>query len=62
MAGITALVAGAMYDNFGRATAYVVAGVTMLALVAGGLALTGAAWRLRGAAPSEPAPAVPAID
>jgi MFS family permease len=62
MAGITALVAGALYDHFGRATAYVVAGATMLALVAGGLALTGAAWRLRGAVPSEPALVVPAID
>ena len=62
MAGITALVAGAMYDEFGRTTAYAVAGATMLALVAGGLALTGSAWRLRGDVPARPASVVPAVD
>jgi MFS family permease len=56
MAGLTALLAGAMYDNFGRTTAYAVAGTTMLILIIGGVALTGSAWRLRG----EPTPsAVP---
>jgi MFS family permease len=61
MAGITALVAGTMYDQFGRTTAYAVAGGTMLALVAGGLALTGSAWRLRaGSVPT--AAVVPAPD
>ena len=62
MAGITALVAGAMYDEFGRTTAYAVAGATMLALVACGLALTGSAWRLRGAVPARPVSVVPAVD
>ena len=39
MAGVTALVAGTMYDQFGRTTAYAVAGATMLALIAGGVVL-----------------------
>jgi MFS family permease len=62
MAGITALVAGSMYDQFGRTTAYAVAGATMLALVVSGLALTGSAWRLRGDVPARPVRVVPAVD
>jgi len=62
MAGLTALLAGVMYDNFGRATAYAVAGGTMLALVAGGLALTGSAWRLRGGHGAVEPQAVVAVD
>jgi MFS family permease len=61
MAGITALVAGAMYDEFGRTTAYAVAGGAMLAMIAGGLALAGPAWRLRDDSPAAPV-AVPAVD
>lgn len=52
MAGLTALLAGAMYDEFGRTTAYAVAAGAMLALVAGGVLLTGRAWGLRGATPT----------
>jgi hypothetical protein len=47
-----------MYDEFGRTTAYAVAGATMLVLVACGLALTGSAWRLRGDVPAQPVTAV----
>jgi len=54
MAGLTALLAGSMYDWFGRTTAYAVAGGVMLALVVGGVALTGRAWGLRGPTPSVP--------
>ncbi len=61
MAGVTALVAGAMYDQFGRTTAYVVAGGAMLALIAGGLLLAGPAWRLRDDSPTAPV-AIPAVD
>jgi len=61
MAGVTALLAGVMYDQFGRTTAYAVAGGTMLLLVAGGLALTGSAWRLRGADVAVP-PTIVAVD
>jgi MFS family permease len=61
MAGITALVAGAVYDHFGRTSAYAVAGGTMLVLVVAGLALTGAAWRLRDDTPNAPV-VVPAAD
>ena len=60
MAGITALVAGAMYDHFGRTTAYAVAGAAMLALIAGGVALSGPAWRLRGRRSRRPPVAVAA--
>jgi MFS family permease len=62
MAGATALLAGTMYDHFGRTAAYSVAGGTMLALVAGGIALTGSAWRLRGEVVVAPAVGVPAVD
>ena len=63
MAGMTALVAGAMYDSFGRTTAYAVAGATMLVLVAGGLLLDrlGVAAARRAAA-ATPAAVVPAVD
>jgi hypothetical protein len=61
MAGITALVAGAVYDHFGRTAAYAVTGATMLTLVAAGLVLTGSAWRLREDTPAPPV-IVPAAD
>jgi MFS family permease len=63
MAGLTALLAGAMYDNFGRTTAYAVAGTCMLVLILGGVALAGPAWRLRGATPPTAVPVpTPAAD
>ncbi len=44
-AGIMAVVTGALYQNLGRTTAYLVAGVTMLVLVAIGMGLASETWR-----------------
>lgn len=57
--GITAIVIGGTYDQFGRATAYAVAAVGMMALMVLGMALAAPAWTRRGrrrpaAAPSAP--------
>ena len=54
MAGLTALLAAAIYDALGRTTAYATAGGAMLVLVAGGVLLTGRAWGLRGETTSVP--------
>jgi MFS family permease len=63
-AGITALVAGTVYETLGRTTAYLVAAALMLALVGSGWLIAGPARRLRGApagtAATGPAPA-PAV-
>jgi predicted MFS family arabinose efflux permease len=47
-AGVTAAIAGAVYEHFGRTAAYTVAAGVMVALVVAGAALVGPAWRLRG--------------
>ena len=44
-AGIMAVVTGALYQNLGRATAYLVAAATMLVLVVIGMALASDTWR-----------------
>ena len=43
--GVTAIVVGGLYDEFGRSTAYVAAAVGMLLLVAAGMALGAPSWR-----------------
>ncbi|MET0579545.1 MAG: MFS transporter [Ilumatobacteraceae bacterium] len=48
VAGMTALLAGALYEHFGRATAYAVSASMMVLLVVVGVLLAGPAWRLRG--------------
>lgn len=47
-AGITASVTGALYEYFGRTTAYGVAAAAMLVLVAVGATLGRSAWSIRG--------------
>ena len=49
VAGITALVAGALYEHAGRTVAYGVSAGLMVLLVVVGVVLAGPAWRLRGA-------------
>lgn len=46
-AGITAIVIGGLYDAFGRATAYGVSALGMLACVVVGMALASSVWRGR---------------
>ena len=48
-AGITAIVTGVLYEQFGRITAYTTAAVSMVVLVAIGVLLAGPAFRLTGA-------------
>lgn len=43
--GITAIVVGGLYDEFGRATAYTAAGIGMVVLTVAGMALAAPAWR-----------------
>jgi len=59
VAGITALVTGALYEHAGRSVAYGVSAGLMVLLVGAGVILAGPAWRLRGA--PVPAESVPAI-
>ncbi len=59
VAGITALVTGALYEHAGRSVAYGVSAGLMVLLVGVGVILAGPAWRLRGA--PVPAESVPAI-
>jgi MFS family permease len=60
VAGITALLAGALYEHAGRTTAYAVTAAMMVTLVVAGVALAGTAWRIRGAPEaSGPVPATP---
>ncbi len=46
-AGIMAVVTAALYDNFGRATAYLVCAAAMIVLVAAGVWLARSAWSLK---------------
>lgn len=52
MAGVMAPVAGLLYENFGRATAYGATAATMVAFVAVGVLFAGRSWTMRGARPS----------
>lgn len=54
VAGITALVTGALYEHAGRTVAYGVSAGMMVVLVGVGVALAGTAWNLRGAPAPEP--------
>jgi MFS transporter, DHA1 family, tetracycline resistance protein len=56
-AGITAFIAGALYEHVGRATAYGAAAVAMVVFVAVGATLARSAWSIRGA-PARPLAAV----
>ncbi len=51
-AGTTAAVAGFLYEEFGRFTAYTACAVCMVAMVLASHALVGSSWRMRG----EPVP------
>ena len=51
-AGITAGVAGVLYEHFGRFAAYTACAVCMVGLVVASRALVGGSWRMRG----EPVP------
>ena len=50
--GVTAIIIGGTYDQFGRATAYAVAAVGMTALMLLGMALAAPAWNRRTPRPS----------
>ena len=50
-AGITAPIAGVLYEHAGRAAAYGVAAAAMVVLVAIGVTLARASWRIRGPEP-----------
>jgi len=54
VAGIAALVTGALYEHAGRTVAYGVSAGMMVLLVAVGVLLAGSAWNLRGAPATEP--------
>jgi len=49
-AGVTAIVAGVLYEEFGRLAAYTTAAVAMVALVVLGALLSGSAFRMTGGA------------
>jgi MFS family permease len=48
VAGIAAFGVGMLYENFGRATAYAAASISMLVIMAVGLLLVGSAWSRTG--------------
>jgi MFS family permease len=48
VAGIAAFGVGVLYENFGRATAYATASISMVVIMAIGLALVGSAWSRTG--------------
>ena len=48
-AGITAAVTGALYEHFGRTTAYTTAAIAMVVLVAVGALLARQSWSIKGA-------------
>jgi MFS family permease len=54
VAGITAIVTGALYEHAGRTVAYGVSAGMMVLLVIVGVVLAGPAWSLRGAPAPEP--------
>ncbi len=53
-AGIVAMVTGALYDGFGRTTAYTVCALTMVVLTVVGALLARSAWNLRRPLAGEP--------
>ncbi|HEY4331109.1 MAG TPA: hypothetical protein VGM78_01015, partial [Ilumatobacteraceae bacterium] len=57
MGGVAALVAGELYQRFGRATAYTTCAVAMVALVGIGLWCVGRTWAARP--PADDPEAVP---
>jgi Major Facilitator Superfamily len=61
-AGITALVAGTVYEGFGRTAAYLVAAAIMLALVGSGWIIAGPARRLKGSPADAPLEATAVAD
>ena len=62
LAGVTALVAGTVYEAFGRTAAYLVAAAMMLALVGSGWIIAGSARRLKGGPADAPLEATAIAD
>jgi MFS family permease len=61
-AGVTALVAGTVYEGFGRTAAYLVSAALMLALVGSGWIIAGPARRLKGSPADAPLEATAVAD